>query len=101
MTCPNTLAVGVARIDGAVGVGSLVTSSSSGFDSGGGQRIVLQPAKAAAELYMLLARDILIAKQQNTVIEKRLVDFTEGSFAHRRRHVYVAYFRAERIRQFA
>ena len=66
------------------------------------QRVVfIQCAEAAAEFNMLLARDVLITKQQNAVVEKRLVDFAEGGFAHRRGDVDVAHLRAEGVRQFA
>ena len=65
------------------------------------QRVVaVELAEAAAELDVLLARDVLVAEEQDAVIEKRLVDFAEESFAHVR-DVDVAHLGAERVRELA
>ena len=99
------LATGVARIRWrAVGVGLVGDQQQFGILRMAieRQRIVfIQCAEAAAEFNMLLARDVLITKQQNAVVEKRLVDFAEGGFAHRRGDVDVTHLRAECVRQFA
>ena len=58
-------------------------------------------AEAAAEIDVLLARDVLIAKEQDAVIEKRAVDFPERSLAHRFTDVDVQNFGAQRIRKAA
>lgn len=48
------------------------------------ERIVpVELAEAATEIDMLLAGDLLIAKQQDPVIEKRAVYLPERAFAHR------------------
>ena len=64
-----------------------------------GQGIVpVELAEAAAEFDVLLARNVLIAKKQNAVIEERLVNLAEEGFADFR-DVEVTHFRAERVRE--
>jgi hypothetical protein len=50
---------------------------------------------------VLLARDVLIAEEQDAVGEKCLVDFAERGLAHRLRDIDVAYLGSERVRQSA
>jgi hypothetical protein len=57
--------------------------------------------KAAAERDVRFARDVLIAKQQYAVVEKRLIDFAEGGFGHRRADIDVAHLRTQRVGEFA
>ena len=48
------------------------------------QRVVaVELAEAAAELDVLFARDVLVAKEQDPVFEKRVIDLAEFAFAHR------------------
>ena len=58
-------------------------------------------AEAAAELDVLLARDVLVAQEQDAMVEEGLVNLAERAFAHRLRDVDVADFRAQRVRQAA
>ena len=39
-------------------------------------------AEAAAELDVLLARDVLVAEKQDAVLEERTVNLTERGFVH-------------------
>src|SRR3954465_8126767 len=96
------------------GFGSFVTIKSSGYcgwrsrgsASGGASSpnrraefawvAPVELAESAAEFDVLLAREFLIAEQQNAVIEKRPIDFAELVLAHAARNVDVAYLRAER-----
>ena len=57
--------------------------------------------KSTAEFEMLLARDILIAKQQNAVIQKRTVYFAKRRFAHGCGDIDVADFGTEAVTEFA
>jgi len=57
--------------------------------------VPVQLAEAAAELDMLLARDVLLAEQQDPVLQERVVDLAEGAFAHRLRDVDGANLGAE------
>jgi hypothetical protein len=62
------------------------------------QRIVpIELAETSAELDMLLARDVLVAKEQDAVLQKGPIDFAEGRFTQRLGDVDVANFRAERV----
>jgi hypothetical protein len=64
------------------------------------QRVVaVELAEAAAEFDVLLAREFLVAQQQDAVLEKCAVDFAERLLAHVARHVDVAHFGAERVGQ--
>ncbi len=66
------------------------------------QRIVpVELTEAAAELDVLLAGDVLIAEQQDAVVEERPVDLAEFRFGHRPADVDVADFSAQRVRQTA
>jgi hypothetical protein len=49
--------------------------------------VPIELAKAPAEIDVLLARDLLIAEQQDAVIEKRAVNLTERALAHRLAYV--------------
>ena len=66
------------------------------------QRVVpVELAEAAAEVDVLLARDVLVAKEQDAVIEKRVVDFSERALAHRFTDVDAQNFGAQRMRKAA
>ena len=48
------------------------------------QRVLaIELAETATEIDVLFTRDVLVTEQQNAVLQKRLVDFAEGAFAHR------------------
>src|SRR5512132_1621208 len=66
------------------------------------QRLVpIELAKAAAELDVLFARDLLIAKEQDAVSQKSLVDLAEERLAHGLRDVHITDFGAECVRELA
>ena len=59
--------------------------------------MAIELSEAPAELDVLLPRDILAAKQQDTVLQERLIDLAEERLAHRRRDIDIANFRTQRI----
>jgi hypothetical protein len=63
--------------------------------------VPVELAEAAAEIDVLLARDVLIAKEQDAVIEKCAVDFPERALAHLFTDVDVTNLGAQRVRKAA
>ena len=56
-------------------------------------------ADAAAELDVLLAREFLVAQEQDAVLEKRAIDVAELLLAHVARRIEVANLGAEAVGQ--
>ncbi len=54
-------------------------------------------AETPAEFQVLLARDVLVAEQQDAMFQERPVDLAKIRLADRRRDIDVAHLRAERV----
>ena len=61
--------------------------------------VLIELSEAAAEFDVLLARDFLIAPQQDAVLEKSAVQFAEIALADVARHVKIANLGTERVRK--
>ena len=61
--------------------------------------VIIQFTEAAAESDMLLARDLLVAKQENAAFQERAMDLVELGVAERLADIDALDFGAERVGQ--